>query len=65
MFLEILAHIVASPVKAERQGQLRERFLILVRNALPIVDEIGYLPLSPGVPISSSSTSEPAASAAP
>jgi DNA replication protein DnaC len=35
-------------VKAEREGQLRERIRFLARNALLIVDEIGYLPLSPG-----------------
>jgi DNA replication protein DnaC len=47
-FLGTLADIVASLVKAEREGQLRERIRFLARNALLIVDEIGYLPLSPG-----------------
>jgi len=48
VFLSTLADIVASLLKAEREGQLRERNRFLARNALPIVDEIGYLPLSLG-----------------
>jgi DNA replication protein DnaC len=48
VFFGSLADIVASLIKAEREGQLKERIRFLARNALLIVDEIGYLPLSPG-----------------
>ncbi len=48
VFFGTLADIVASLLKAEREGQLRERIRFIARNALLIVDEIGYLPLSPG-----------------
>jgi len=43
-----LADIVASLTKAEREGQLKERIRFIARNALLIVDEIGYLPVTPG-----------------
>jgi DNA replication protein DnaC len=39
---------VASLTKAEREGQLKERIRFIARNALLIVDEIGYLPVTPG-----------------
>ncbi len=48
VFFGTLADIIASLLKAEREGQLRERIRFIARNALLIVDEIGYLPLSPG-----------------
>ena len=48
VFFGTLADIVASLLKAEREGQLRERIRFVARNALLIIDEIGYLPLSPG-----------------
>jgi DNA replication protein DnaC len=48
VFFGTLADIVASLLKAEREGQLRERIRFVTRNALLIIDEIGYLPLSPG-----------------
>ena len=38
--------IVASLARAEREGSLRERIRFLSRASLPIVDEIGYLPIS-------------------
>ncbi len=41
-----LAEIIASLEKAEREGSLQTRIRFLTRNALMIVDEIGYLPLS-------------------
>lgn len=41
-----LAEIVASLEKAEREGALQNRIRFLTRNALLIVDEIGYLPLT-------------------
>jgi hypothetical protein len=34
--------------KAEREGTLREKIRFLCRFALLIVDEIGYLPVTPG-----------------
>lgn len=43
-----LADIVASLAKAEHDGQLRERIRYLCRAALLVVDEIGYLPITPG-----------------
>jgi DNA replication protein DnaC len=48
VYFGTLADIVASLLKAEREGQLRERIRFVARNALLIIDEIGYLPLSPG-----------------
>lgn len=43
-----LADIIASLVKAEREGQLKERIRFLSRASLLVVDEIGYLPVTPG-----------------
>jgi len=43
-----LADIIASLVKAEREGQLKERIRFLTRASLLVVDEIGYLPVTPG-----------------
>ena len=48
VFLGTLADIVGSLLKAEREGVLRDRIRFLARTSLLIVDEIGYLPLSPG-----------------
>jgi DNA replication protein DnaC len=48
VYFGTLADIVSSLLKAEREGQLRERIRFVARNALLIIDEIGYLPLSPG-----------------
>jgi len=48
VYFGTLADIVASLLKAEREGQLRERIRFIARNALLVIDEIGYLPLSPG-----------------
>ena len=47
-YFATLADIIGSLAKAEREGQLRERIRFLARTALLIVDEIGYLPLTPG-----------------
>ena len=41
-----LAEIIASLEKAEREGSLHNRIKFLTRNALMIIDEIGYLPLT-------------------
>jgi DNA replication protein DnaC len=46
VYFGTLAEIIASLEKAEREGQLHSRIRFLARNALLIVDEIGYLPLS-------------------
>lgn len=43
-----LADLVAALVKAEREGTLRERIRYLCRASLLVVDEIGYLPITPG-----------------
>jgi DNA replication protein DnaC len=48
VYFGTLADIVASLLKAEREGLLRERIRFVARNALLIIDEIGYLPISPG-----------------
>ena len=43
-----LADIIASLAKAERERQLKERIRFLARASLLVVDEIGYLPVTPG-----------------
>ena len=48
VYFSSLADIVAALVKAERDGALRERIRYSCRFALLIVDEIGYLPVTPG-----------------
>jgi DNA replication protein DnaC len=48
VYFGTLAEIIASLEKAEREGGLQTRIRFLTRNALLIVDEIGYLPLSKG-----------------
>jgi DNA replication protein DnaC len=48
VYFSTLADIITSLVKAERDGQLRERIRYLCRAALLVVDEIGYLPVTPG-----------------
>jgi len=48
VYFSSLANIVASLAKAERDGALRERIRYYCRFALLIVDEIGYLPVTPG-----------------
>ena len=42
------ADLVAQLAKAEREGTLRERIRFLCRASLLVVDEIGYLPVTPG-----------------
>jgi DNA replication protein DnaC len=46
VYFGTLAEIIASLEKAEREGGLQSRIRFLTRNALLIVDEIGYLPLT-------------------
>ena len=48
VYFSSLADIVATLAKAERDGVLRERIRYYCRFALLIVDEIGYLPVTPG-----------------
>jgi DNA replication protein DnaC len=48
VYFSTLADIVASLAQAERDGQLRERIGYLRRPQLLVVDEIGYLPITPG-----------------
>jgi DNA replication protein DnaC len=48
VYFSTLAEIIASLAKAEREGQLRERIRFLTRASLLVVDEIGYLPVTPG-----------------
>ena len=45
---QVLADIIASLAKAEKEGTLRERMRYLCRAALLVVDEIGYQPVVPG-----------------
>jgi DNA replication protein DnaC len=42
VYFSTLADIVASLVKAGRDGQLRDRIRVLARAALLVVDAIGY-----------------------
>lgn len=43
-----LADLIAQLTKAEREGMLREKIRFLTRASLLVVDEIGYLPVTPG-----------------
>jgi DNA replication protein DnaC len=43
-----LAELVEMLGRAEREGRLLEKIRFLSRNSLLIVDEIGYLPITPG-----------------
>jgi DNA replication protein DnaC len=48
VYFTTLADLVSVLAKAEREGALREKIRFLCRFALLIVDEIGYLPVTPG-----------------
>ena len=48
VYFVALADLVAQLAKAEREGSLRERIRFLCRASLLVVDEIGYLPVTPG-----------------
>jgi DNA replication protein DnaC len=48
VYFGTLAEIIASLAKAEREGALGQRIRFLTRNALLVVDEIGYLPITAG-----------------
>ena len=43
-----LAELLTILAKAEREGTLREKIRFLCRCSLLVVDEIGYLPVTPG-----------------
>lgn len=43
-----LAELVEALGRAEREGRLSEKIRLLARPSLLIVDEIGYLPITPG-----------------
>jgi DNA replication protein DnaC len=44
-----LADLIAALAKAEREGRLREKIRFLCRASLLVVDEIGYLPVTPDI----------------
>ena len=48
VYFVALADLVTQLAKAEREGTLRERIRFLCRASLLVVDEIGYLPVTPG-----------------
>ena len=48
VYFATLAEIIASLIKAQRDGNLPARLRFLSRPALLIVDEVGYLPLEAG-----------------
>ena len=48
VYFTTLAELVTGMSRAEREGRLKERIRYYARNALLIVDEIGYLPLQSG-----------------
>lgn len=48
VYFASLADIISVLAKAEREGQLRERFRFLGRASLLVGDEIGYLSVIPG-----------------
>jgi len=48
VYFTTLADLIGVLAKAEREGSLREKIRFLCRFALLIVDEIGYLPVTPG-----------------
>jgi DNA replication protein DnaC len=48
VYFTSLADIIATLARAEREGTLREKIRYFCRFSLLIVDEIGYLPVTPG-----------------
>ena len=47
VYFVTFADLVAALAQAEREGRLRDKIRFFCRAALPIVDEIGYLPVVP------------------
>lgn len=48
VYFATLAEILASLIKAEREGKLTQRIGYITRPALLIIDEVGYLPIQTG-----------------
>jgi DNA replication protein DnaC len=48
VFFASLADVIATLASAEREGRLREKTRYFCRFSLLIVDDIGYLPVTPG-----------------
>lgn len=48
VYFILLADLVAILAEAEREGTLREKMRFVCRCSLLVVDEIGYLPVTPG-----------------
>lgn len=48
VYFASLADIIATLARAEREGTLRQKIRYFCRFSLLIVDEIGYLPVTPG-----------------
>ncbi len=45
VYFSPLSNLVLLLMEAERQGRFRERLALLKNLSLPVVDEIGYLPI--------------------
>jgi DNA replication protein DnaC len=48
VYFTTLTELIASLMKAEREGNLPARLRFINRVALLIIDEVGYLPIAPG-----------------
>ena len=48
VYFATLAEIVDTLGKAEREGKLAQRIAFITRPALPVIDEVGYLPVQKG-----------------
>ncbi len=48
VYFTTLAEVITTLTKAEREGKLAQRIGYLIRSALLIIDEIGYLPVQKG-----------------
>ena len=48
VYFATLAEIITTLSKAEREGRLAQRISYLIRSALLIIDEVGYLPIQQG-----------------
>jgi hypothetical protein len=65
LYRATLAELIEALGRAEREGRLIEKIRFLGRSSLLIVDEIGYLPITPGGANLFSSSSTPATRKAP
>ena len=48
VYFATLAEIIDTLGKAEREGKLAQRIAFITRPALPVIDEVGYLPVQKG-----------------